>query len=301
LREAVDKKVSEQLILMETCPISGLSLVEANRSSATIGQRLDWSSAAGMGVVDGRWTREHWVRGLWRASTAARLQTIVSRSLNQKLKAGRLAAMEQTPSRDLELWNLFSWLEDRDLLPEVAEKFGLSAPSTAQIFYWGSNDRYEFPVGISQVLRGRFQESPSTHGEPELMLTTETDLLFLVANPLPHGLGNIDKYLQTAGAWFTNQKPDLANDAHVKGLFRLWATGATIGERAGKQFSLGLISDFVSADQLPANWQKALSNKGRFLSVALSEARQLDSAVELFPSELTCWQQPVPNFDLVGA
>ena len=56
--------------------------------------------------------RRDWRDGLWRRSTAQRLEAILDCSLNIRSRRKKKARLAHERSEDLLTWNAFSWLED---------------------------------------------------------------------------------------------------------------------------------------------------------------------------------------------
>jgi hypothetical protein len=183
-----------------------------------------------------------WARGLWRRSQASRLKHVVASSLNHRSRSSRLAAMENRASAELLLWNLMTWVEDAGAWGGLADLAGVPSLPDPQVYYWGAHERHEFPLNLSQVLRGRFQEHSASHTEPDVMVLAGDQLLLLVLDRPVLNRVPLDRYVQTMAPWF--QDGVRAKAATRAAMIRNWAVGATIAERLRKSLQMiGLTTD----------------------------------------------------------
>lgn len=200
-----------------------------------------------------------WAQGLWRRSQAGRLKHVVASSLNHRSRLARLTAMEDRASTELLLWNLMTWVEDVGAWSGLAALAGLPNLPDPQIYYWGAHERHEFPLNLSQVLRGRFQEQAASHTEPDVMVLAGDQLLLLVLDRPMQDRVPLDRYVQTMAPWF--QDGVRAKAVTRVAMIRSWAVGATIAERLGKSLQMiGLTSDPDAA----AKELNGVFAKGRF-------------------------------------
>lgn len=185
--------------------------------------------------------RKDWKEGLWRPSTADRLEAIVKNSLGVRSRTKKIRRLANERSEDLLSWNVFSWLEDRDLLGKLLAALGHDERSNVQIFYWGANDRYALPLDLKGVLVDHFHESPNSVSEPDVILISATRVVFIEAklgSPNDHRPDDfrVAKYHAAMPGWFGS----LA-DVRKAGFYELtrnWAIGAAVATTLGKEFTL---------------------------------------------------------------
>lgn len=126
--------------------------------------------------------RRNWRDGMWRRTTAPRLEAILKLTLNEQTREKKQRRLANERSEDLLTWNVFSWLEDRRLLGQVIRLIGLEEPSnTPRILYWGGNDRYQLDLDLPQLLKKQFKERSASLSGPDVILVGESSLVLIEA------------------------------------------------------------------------------------------------------------------------
>ncbi|MBI4544728.1 MAG: hypothetical protein HY703_06020 [Gemmatimonadetes bacterium] len=213
--------------------------------------------------------RRDWRDGLWRPRSAARLEAIVQRSLNEQTREKKLRRLANERSEDLLTWNVFSWLEERQLLGHVVRRIGHAegATVTPQIFYWGANDRYELGLDLPGLLKQEFKERAASLSEPDVMLVGESALVLIEAkfdSPNDRQPGKeASKYINAASGWFRASAAEVAAAGYYE-LTRNWAIGGALAERLGKQFTLVNLLRRDEQGKVDVEFKPLLSDKGRF-------------------------------------
>ncbi len=260
------------------CPICGSALVEqpgARKLGETAERYQDCkricpSCNIGLSNSEIRPTfiRANWRDGLWRRSSAARLERLIDQSLNEPTREKKLRRLANERAEDLLTWNVFSWLESRRLLGQLIRWVGLSDPSdTPSIYYWGATDRPAAGVALRELLTRHFGESSNSLSEPDVVLVGEAAIVFVEAklgSPNDHQIGTkADKYVNAAPGWFRGNAESVRQAGYYE-LTRNWAIGGALSERLGKRFALVNLVRSGDEGKVSEEFRPLLSDKGTF-------------------------------------
>lgn len=131
----------------------------------------------------------------------------LQRSLNQQSRPTKLKRLSFQTSEDAVSWTVFRYLQDRHLIDPI---FGISKP---RVLFWGAEYPVH-PVGqvvpVAETLRGlllSLGEHPDRLSEPDLMLVSENDLIFVEVkyrslNSRQREYKNFGRYLKKAPGIF---------------------------------------------------------------------------------------------------
>ncbi len=213
--------------------------------------------------------RGNWRDGLWRRSTAARLERLLDQALSEITREKKRRRLANERSEDLLTWNVFSWLETRHLLGRVIRWLGLPEPSdTPAIYYWGATDRPAAGVDLRDLLTRHFSEATNSLSEPDVILVGQASVVFIEAkfaspNDRQIGTSKADKYIERARGWFLDNAEAVRQSGYYE-LTRNWAIGGVLAEQLGKRFALMNLVRRGDEGKVPEAFAPLLSNKGVF-------------------------------------
>jgi hypothetical protein len=185
--------------------------------------------------------RGDWRDGLWRRGTASRLERMIRTSLNQRSRETKRRRLAHERSEDLLTWNVFSWLEDRGLLADVARFLGLDAPDGAvKIVYWGADHSDVLGLDLAQFLVDTFGERRGSLSEPDVMLVAPAALAMIevkLDSPNEPQPGKaVDRYVNAVPGSF-RPVAEVQSAAYYE-LTRNWAIGAALAQKLSRRFAL---------------------------------------------------------------
>jgi hypothetical protein len=268
----------------ETCPRCGIALSNATGPTRTF-------------------IRRNWADGLWRRGTAERLETVLSCSLNIRSRRKKRARLAHEGSEDLLTWNVFSCLEDRQLLGEFLEILGRHTEGPVTVFYWGYNDRQVFPLDLRAMLKKPpFEEWPQSLSEPDLIMVSPHDVVFVEAkfgSPNEHKTDDqrIDKYVEAMPECFA----DLATvrTAGYYELTRNWAIGAAVARELNREFTFVNLVRSGDEPQVSKRFGGAIKGKGMFQRCEWEDLAALDSFIaSCLRGQTLCLKRAFPSLPL---
>ena len=213
--------------------------------------------------------RKDWRDGLWRRSTAVRLDRLVDRALNEVSRQKKRRRLANERSEDLLTWNVFSWLDDRSLLGQVIRWTGLPESSeTPSIYYWGATERAVPGMDLADLLVRRFAESPRSLSEPDVIIVGQDSLVFVEAkfgsaNDRQVGTKS-DPYVNGAPTWFRASSQATAQAGYYE-LTRNWAIGGALADQLGRRFALVNLVRSAEETRVGEELGPLLADRGRFL------------------------------------
>jgi hypothetical protein len=224
----------------------------------------------GLSNAKGRPTfiRRDWRDGLWRRSTAARLEHILARALAVRARTKKLRRMANERSEDLLTWNVFSWLEDRRLLGHVIRLIGLTEESDdVKVFYWGCNDRHKVGMNLDMLMTVTFHEHPASLSEPDVILIGSTALVIIeakLASPNDRQPGKkMDQYVTPAMSWFRASVDEISQAGYYE-LTRNWAIGGMLANRLDRRLALVNLVREGQEEQIDLSFRSLIANTGTF-------------------------------------
>jgi hypothetical protein len=243
--------------------------------------------------------RRDWRDGLWRRQTAERLEAILDCSLSIRSRGKKKARLAHERSEDLLTWNVFSWLEDGQLLARFFEILGRDVGSPLAIFYWGCNDRQDFPLDLPALLKNRFTERGQSLSEPDVIIVGRQDIVFVEAklgspNECRAGDQRVDKYVTAMPDRFA----DLATvrKAGYYELTRNWAIGSAVAHELGRAFTLVNLVRSVDEPEVLKRFGEAIKGKGVFQRRAWEELAALDPFIARgLRSQTLCFKPAFPG------
>jgi hypothetical protein len=244
--------------------------------------------------------RKDWKDGLWRRATAERLQSILGCSLNIRSHKKKKARLAHERSEDMLTWNVFSFLEDRELLGRFFEMLGRDARDAIAVFYWGCNDRQDFPLDLRALLKAPpFEEWPQSLSEPDLIAVGRHDVVFVEAKfgsaneckPADH---RVDKYVNATPKCFT----DLAKvrKAGYYELTRNWAIGAAVARALGRDFTLVNLVRSGDEQEILTHFGKVIRGNDIFQRHTWEELAALDPFIaSRLRAQTLCFKPAFPS------
>jgi hypothetical protein len=261
------------------CPRCGSALME-QLGGRKLGQTADryqdcryicTSCNIGLSNAKSRPTfiRGNWRDGLWRRSTAPRLERLLDQALSDISREKKRRRLANERAEDLLTWNVFSWLETRHLLGHIIRWLGLPEPSdTPSIYYWGATDRPAAGVDLRHLLTRHVGESARSLSEPDVIIVGQASVVFVEAkfgspNDRQIGTTKTDKYLKAAPGWFRGDSEAVGQSGYYE-LTRNWAIGGVLAEQLGKRFALVNLIRRGDEGTVIGEFGPLLSDKGVF-------------------------------------
>lgn len=166
-------------------------------------------------------------------------------------------------SEDAVTWNVFRYLERKDLLPGFLNNYFAKAVNCAELILWSFNkngyprqcENYSgwFDLNAARLI---FGETIARGSEPDIIVNTDTTLFFIEAKVTSgnetSGNGEVfDRHMKTpngytngANGWydmvFTSPYPDIVRDQKYE-LLRFWLLGTWMAKQKNKNFVLANI------------------------------------------------------------
>jgi hypothetical protein len=300
--------------MLTTCPLCQSPLAtqpgakEIGETADTYGDCRRICVPCGIGLSNAEvrptFIRENWRDGLWRRSTATRLDRLIEKALSGITHEKKRRRLANERSEDLLTWNVFSWLEARSLLGQVIRWVGLPEPSdTPSIYYWGATDHAAPGVELRDLLTRSFGESPGSLSEPDLILVGQASVVFVEAkfgSPNDRQVGTkAERYVKAAPAWFRTNAEAVAQVGYYE-LTRNWAIGGALADQLGRRFALVNLVRRGDEGQVSEEFGPLLSDKGTFAVRTWEDlVRAVEPALAAHLQDETLYFEPAfPSLDV---
>jgi len=127
------------------------------------------------------------------------------------------------------------------LLGKLFEILGRDAGGPLAIFYWGCNDRQDFPLDLRAMLKKRFKERCQRLSEPDIIIVGRHDVVFVEAkfgspNECRTDDARVDKYVQAIPDCSPTSRPcERRGTTSSRGA---GAIGSAVAHELGRAFTL---------------------------------------------------------------
>jgi hypothetical protein len=159
--------------------------------------------------------------------------------------------MTQEKSENAVTWNVFRYLEIKDLLKPLLDSISSSGNEDARLIYWSFDRMVDGPYEPLILAREEFGEKASQGTEPDLIIETKGNVYFIEAKldsgnkTSPSNPDNKKKYETGSNNWFGEVFKEgvdfdkVANEESFYELMRLWLLGTWIAnEHLARNFFL---------------------------------------------------------------
>ncbi|MFB3897353.1 MAG: hypothetical protein ACE14V_13710 [bacterium] len=168
--------------------------------------------------------------------------------LEQILAVKRESRMARDNSEDAVTWNVFRFLERQHLIEPVLSSI-LNIPlSSAKVIYWSYSQKESKQWLQLNQARKEFGETIKRGSEPDIIITTDKQLLFIEAKfkamniTKPSVNSKVDCYVNGANRWFSTvfntDFQTIAIQKQKYELLRFWLLGTWIADQNNLEFYL---------------------------------------------------------------
>lgn len=163
-------------------------------------------------------------------------------------REGRIA---REKSEDAVTWNVFRYLEKKDLLKSFLDSISRSGNEDARLIYWSFDQDVSGPYAPLVKAREEFGEKPTRGSEPDLIVETKGNVYFIEAKldsgnkTTPSNPADKKKYETGGNNWFSevfksgSDFDKVGNKESFYELMRLWLLGTWVAnEHLARNFFL---------------------------------------------------------------
>jgi len=163
----------------------------------------------------------------------------------------RESRIAREKSEDAVTWNVFRYLEKKDLLKPFLDSISRSGNEDARLIYWSFDQDVSGPYAPLVKAREEFGEKPTQGSEPDLIVETKGNVYFIEAKldsgnkTTPSNPANKKRYETGGNNWFNevfksgSDFDKVGNKESFYELMRLWLLGTWVAnEHLARNFFL---------------------------------------------------------------
>jgi len=160
----------------------------------------------------------------------------------------RESRISRDNSEDAISWNVFRYLEDTNQVAKLLSWVTQTEQHLIELMYWSYSQKAHGAWSELNKARKEFGENLQRSSEPDLIVLTETALVFIEAkltatnNTSPSGSNHRTNYLTGGNEWhtqvFVSDFDTVAIKAKKYELFRFWLLGSWLASQLGRDFYL---------------------------------------------------------------
>src|SRR4030067_2701031 len=199
--------------------------------------------------------------------------------------AKRESRMARDNSEDAVTWNVFRYLEKKNLIEGFISQLTSTTQEHAEVIYWSYSQKEGHAWTLLNKAREEFGEELKRSSEPDIIIKTDNGLFFIEAkltsgNDTPSNekqieekIRNPKKYTTGGGNWFQNvfltSYKEIVRKQKYE-LLRFWLLGTWMAEQTGKEFYLiNLVTEEKEKD-IEAVFQRHIKEKAKLKFLRLT-------------------------------